>query len=262
MSQTRLRAGQGRLQVGAPLRSAVAQARDHVAEAQARQRRVERDDDVDQRVDPRRALGASRRRIPVLVRRVEPDPGLAPHHAQRAVIVQQVEVMRRRARRSAPVVGDAAAREMRVDVARMDGAAVADERQQILRLARASAGEAADDAAGVHQRLQPARHEAVVDEDVFFDVERRVAPLQIAGAVALHALAKDQVLRPRRRADRVRLHEPQPIERARQRGRPEQAARDREAPQILERHAPDVPPDASSRWSFRHALESDQKPRT
>jgi hypothetical protein len=37
----------------------------------------------------------------------------------------------------------------------------------------------------MHQRLERARHEAVVDEDVLLDGKRRIAPLEIAGTVAL-----------------------------------------------------------------------------
>ena len=87
----------------------------------------------------------------------------------------------------------------------------------------------------VHQIVQPARDEAVVDEDVLFDAERRVRPFEIAGAIAGHAMAQRQVLRPCGRADRIRLHEAEAIERARECRRRKEATGDGEAPQIIER---------------------------
>jgi len=47
-------------------------------------------------------------------------------------------------------------------------------------------------------------------------------------------MPQDEVLRARGRADRVRLHEPEPPDRARERRRREEAARDRVATKILE----------------------------
>ncbi len=201
---------------------------------------------------------------------VEADAGVAADDAQGAVVVQQVEVVRRRARRSAPVVGDAAAREVRVDVARVNGAALAHEGEELLRLAGPAAGEAPDDAARVHQRLDPRRDEAVVDEDVLGDVERRIPPLEIAGAVARDAVPQDQVLGSRRGADGIRLHEAEPIDRARQRRRPEQAAGDGEAAQVVECHRSHRRfcqlLGACSEHCSEHApstgLHSTQKPRT
>jgi len=89
--------------------------------------------------------------------------------------------------------------------------------------------------ARVHQRLRGARQEAVVDEEVFFDPEARVTPLQVARAVTFHAVAQRQVLRARRGADRVGLHEAELVHGALQRGRVEQAACDGEAAQLIER---------------------------
>ena len=60
--------------------------------------------------------------------------------------------------------------------------------------------------AGVHERLGNSRQEAVVDKKVFFDVQDRIAPLQVARAVAFDPVAQGQVLRSRRGANRVRLH--------------------------------------------------------
>jgi len=87
----------------------------------------------------------------------------------------------------------------------------------------------------MHQRQVPARQEAVVDEAVFLDRQPCVAALQIARVIAGDAMAQDQVLRPRRSADRIGLHEAEPVDRAAERGRLEERARDRVAAQIVER---------------------------
>ena len=76
----------------------------------------------------------------------------------------------------------------------------------------------------MHQGEHGARHEAVVDEHVLLDAERRVAALEVAGTVALDAVAQRQILRARRRADRVGLHEAQPVDGAFQRRQREETA--------------------------------------
>ena len=70
----------------------------------------------------------------------------------------------------------------------------------------------------MHQRLYGARHEAVVDEEIFLDVELRVAAFEVAGTVVLDAMTQYQVLSARRRANRIGLHKAQPVESAFQRG--------------------------------------------
>ena len=89
--------------------------------------------------------------------------------------------------------------------------------------------------ARMHQRQQAARHEAVVDEAVLLDVQPRIAALEIARAIALDAMAQRQVLRARRRADRVGLHEAEAVDRLLQRGRRKQRAGDGVAAQVVER---------------------------
>ena len=88
--------------------------------------------------------------------------------------------------------------------------------------------------ARVHQLVDGARDEAVIDEEILFDAERFVAPLQIARSISLDAMTQREVLCPCRRPDRVRLHEPERIQRAFESRRLEQAARDGEPPQIVE----------------------------
>jgi hypothetical protein len=80
-----------------------------------------------------------------------------------------------------------------------------------------------------------APHEAVIDEESFVEIEPRIPPLEIAGAIVRDAMAERQVLRTRRRANWIGLDEPELCDRARQRRRNTQAARDRVSPQIVER---------------------------
>jgi hypothetical protein len=68
----------------------------------------------------------------------------------------------------------------------------------------------------MHQRMVRARQEAVVDERILFDVERLVPCLEIARALSGDAMPQRQVLRARRRADRIGLHEAQPLDSAAQ----------------------------------------------
>lgn len=68
-------------------------------------------------------------------------------------------------------------------------------------------------------------------------MEAGISTLQIAGPIANHAVTEREVLRARRCPDRVGLHEAECVERALQRGRREQAARDRSAPQMVDRHS-------------------------
>jgi hypothetical protein len=89
--------------------------------------------------------------------------------------------------------------------------------------------------ARVHQRLDRARHESVVHEHVLVNPERRIATLQIARAVAFYAMPQRQVLRARRGADRVRLHEPELVEGTFQRDRSEEASGDGKAAEVVQR---------------------------
>ena len=83
--------------------------------------------------------------------------------------------------------------------------------------------------------MQLARDEAVVDEEVLFDAQLRVGAFEIAGPVVDDAMAQRQVLRARRRADRIGLDETEAVQRPLERGGAEQAMRDGEAAKVLER---------------------------
>jgi hypothetical protein len=91
----------------------------------------------------------------------------------------------------------------------------------------------------MHQRLNGSGYEAVVDEEIFFDVELRVVAFKVAGTVVLHAMAEDQILRAGWRADWVGLHETELLQRSFQRGRREQALVYGETAQVVERDSHD-----------------------
>ena len=141
----------------------------------------------------------------------------APCDAQQTAVVEVVEQMRRRVRRPAPVVRDGPMRETLMRLAWMDAAALTHECQQVLRSFLASRRPGGRDLPRVHQRGNVSGDEAVVDEDVFLDAEGRIQPLEVAGVIADGAMTQRQILGPRRRADRIRLHESQPPQRVFQR---------------------------------------------
>ena len=195
------------------------------------QRCIRAHGNIDERIDavaPSGRVGGSRR---VHLRRVDPDAPRPPRHAQHAAVVHVVEQVCGRGRRAAPVVRDRAVREMFVDLARMHRLARAHEREHLL----GSLPPHRNGRRGprVHQRVNSARQESVVDEEVLLDAELRVATLEVARPIALHAVAQRQVLRPRRGANRVSLNEPKLVQRAFQRRRWEKAAGDGEGAKIL-----------------------------
>ncbi len=125
-------------------------------------------------------------------------------------------------------------REVRIHVARMHLAAVAHELQHRLGALVRRRRQQARAFARVHQRRHAAADETVVDEEVLFDRQRRVEPLEVAGAIALDAMAQREVLRACRRADRIGLHEPEALERRGQAGGSELAG-DGQPAEVVER---------------------------
>ena len=147
-----------------------------------------------------------------------------------------VEQVSRGARRPAPVVRDPSVRKMRVHLARMHFAAGTDEIEHLRGAIAAGLVPAASFQSWVHQRVELSRDEAVVDEEIFFDAERGVTPLEVACVVVPDAMPQRQVLCPRGRANRVGLDESQGLDRRLQRERREQAACDGVASQVVEVH--------------------------
>ena len=125
-------------------------------------------------------------------------------------------------------------REVLFDLARMHRSAFAHEGQHISRLAPHLCIPRALGFARMHQRQVLARQEAVVDEAVFLDGEAGVPAFKIARAVVLHAVAQGQVLRARRCADRIGLHEAELANRARQGGGLKEGSRHRITAQVVE----------------------------
>src|SRR5437879_611481 len=82
-----------------------------------------------------------------------------------------------------------------------------------------------------------AREESVIDEVVFLDREFRVTPLQIAGAIVFYSMAQNQILRARRRPDRVGLHEAELSDGTRECGWREQRSRHGVAAQVVQGNA-------------------------
>lgn len=66
----------------------------------------------------------------------------------------------------------------------------------------------------MHQPLQLACNKPIVDEEIFFHTELGITPFQIAGTILFDSVPQDQVLRSRRRTNRIRLHEFHPMQRA------------------------------------------------
>jgi len=66
----------------------------------------------------------------------------------------------------------------------------------------------------MHQPLHRFGHEAVVDEEVFFNSELCILPFKVSGTLVFDAMAQDQILRAGRGADRIRLYEAERLQSA------------------------------------------------
>jgi hypothetical protein len=98
--------------------------------------------------------------------------------------VHLVEQLRAGVRGAAEPVARLAVSEMRVHLARVHGAALAHEGEQGFSLRPARLRPRSHAFARVHEIAGGARQEAVVDEEILLDRQRRVAALEVAGAVA------------------------------------------------------------------------------
>src|SRR6185503_7264617 len=86
----------------------------------------------------------------------------------------------------------------------------------------------------MHQRLQGSRDITVVDEKIFFNVERRIATLEIAGVIRLDAMTQYQVLGPCGSANRIGLYEAHLFERTAQCCWSGKVSGDRESSQVVD----------------------------
>src|SRR5205809_5538399 len=78
----------------------------------------------------------------------------------------------------------------------------------------------------MNQPPHVAGHEAVGVKIILLQLERRILLLQVTRAISLHAMPQDQILRPRRRTNRIGLHEAQAVDRCLERCWREQGLRD------------------------------------
>ena len=146
---------------------------------------------------------------------VDPDAALAPGDPEQTSVVQAFQRVGGRLRLAAPGVDHALATVVLLERAGV-GVPEAGHGDQHLPLEAGQGPRAA--------RVQELPHRPVKKsvgvKDVFLDVQRGVAALEVSGAVARHPVTQDQVLGPGRRTDRVGLDEPESAQGARQgRGR-------------------------------------------
>ena len=106
---------------------------------------------------------------------------------------------------------------VRVGDARMHLAALVANCSSCLHLPARGGGGRATRHARVHQPKVRGSEESVVDEIFFLDRELGVVKFQITCAIAAYTLAQDQVLGAGGSADRIGLHESEPVDRALQR---------------------------------------------
>jgi hypothetical protein len=194
--------------LGRQVRHSIAQQSAQIAQAGRRQRRVELHHYVQQLAGAREpGLGA------VVLRRVldclvDPCAGLAPHYAQQPAIVQALQQMRAGIQVATPAL-DAAMVEMRLHVPGVGGTMLTHKGQHLLGVRLHPGVPGTRHPARMQQGQGLARQETVVDEEGLFDGQARVAALQFAGAIILHALREDQILGASGRPHRVGLDKAQ-----------------------------------------------------
>ncbi len=124
---------------------------------------------------------------------------------------------------------------MVVDLTWVRGAVSAHEAEDGLDPFSLRGGPSAEAGARMHECMDGACHESIVDENVLLELERRVAPFQVASPVAHNPMPQRQVLRAGRGPYRVRLHEAEPAHGLLERGPRKEAARHGVPAQLAER---------------------------
>src|SRR5690606_3710554 len=135
------------------------------------------------------------------LRGVDANAAVSPGDAEQAAVVHAVEELRASLRVAAEPVLRRAMLKGGVDLAGVDRAAALDELKHSLRLRPTGPRPFDAGRPRMHQALRGPRQDAVVDKEVFFDGESRVAGFEVAGAVAVDAVAERKVLSSGRRAD-------------------------------------------------------------
>ena len=128
-------------------------------------------------------------------------------------MAQALQRPRGRLGHAAPAVDGPLAAEARLQVRGMGGAAGAHEGQHLGGEAGGgvASGLARRVVAGMEQVAGAGGHEPVGVQEVFLQAQAPEAPVEVAGAVAADPVAEDQILGAGGRADRVGLHEAEPV---------------------------------------------------
>src|SRR4051812_25745841 len=113
-------------------------------------------------------------------------------------------------------------RELRLHLARIAATAGAHERKYLGRAAPCLVVPRPHRRAWMHELVNLARKEAVIDEEILLDAKARVFRFEVARVVVTHTVPQDEVLGARRRADRIGLHEAQARNGTSEGGGPEQ----------------------------------------
>src|SRR5215217_707385 len=87
----------------------------------------------------------------------------------------------------------------------------------------------------MHEGLEGSGNVAVIDEEIFFDVERRVAAFEITGAIVIDAVTEDQILCPCGSANRIGLHKAHALQGAIECCWLREVASDGESSQVVDR---------------------------
>ena len=157
---------------------------------------------------------------------INADSVLAPRNSQQSAPMQPFERMRGRFRVPAPCVHDPALAEVTLKNTRVCLAEPRDCLQHLLfECFRAGC------LPRMEQLPYASRYDAICVQVVFLNIEGWIFSFEIAGAISADALSQNQVLRTSRRADGIRLHEAEPIDRRSEVCRREQRAGNRGTPQ-------------------------------
>src|SRR4030095_2906170 len=111
----------------------------------------------------------------------------------------------------APVVCSALASKELCQLFRMHGAMATDFRKDLLLKLRQVTNPSAMD-----QLPEVSGQKSIRIKAILFKLKRSVMPLEIAGAITLHSLAKNQIVCPGGSPDRISLYKAEPIKRCSQ----------------------------------------------
>src|SRR5918996_1461214 len=178
-----------------------------------RQRGIDAHSHIYKCINPCKTFGCVGRLGSVAMLSVDAHPTLAPCHTQRPAVMHGCQQMRRRVRRTTPIVSDRPMRKVTIYFAGMHRTAFSHKFHQGPRpvLARSwpwarTFGRHTCVRTRMHQRLYRSCKKSVHDKEILFDTEFWVKALEIAGTVILNTMTQYQVLSASGRADRVSLN--------------------------------------------------------